>query len=119
MASDKKMLAVAAETALSSTNTSRDRRVFLLGAVGQRNDGVYVMSRNVASTDVVPSHHAEARLTRKLTPDSTVWVARVRRKNGEWALSRPCNSCQAQLQRAGVRRVVYTIGPNEWGVIDL
>jgi len=116
--SDRKMLKVAAASALQGLTRGDDIRTFFLGAVGIRNDGVLVASRNVASRDVAPSHHAEARLVRKLTPNSAVWVARVR-KNGEWALARPCQSCQIRLKSAGIARVTYTIGEDEWGVIEL
>jgi tRNA(Arg) A34 adenosine deaminase TadA len=121
MSSDKKMLAEAASIAirLKSNDRKVDGRTFLLGAVGLRNDGVFVSSRNIAAPDCAPQHHAEARLVRKMTPGSTVWVARVRRQNGEWALAKPCPSCQRFLRSAGVERVVYTIGPREWGVIDM
>ena len=112
------MLKVAAAAALQGLERGTDIRTFFLGAVGIRKDGVLVTSRNVASREVALSHHAEARLTRKLTPDSEVWVARVR-KNGEWAMARPCESCQKRLRTSGVKRVTYTIEPNEWGILDL
>jgi len=118
MSIDKKMLRVAALAALQNDERGNDIRTFFLGCVGLRNDGVLVASRNVASRDVALSHHAEARLSRKLTPRSEVWVARIR-KNGEWAMARPCSSCQSKLRMAGVSRVVYTLAPDEWGVIDL
>lgn len=115
---DRKMLKVAATAALQGATRGDDIRTFFLGAVGIRNDGVIVASRNVASRDVALSHHAEARLCRKLTPNSEVWVARVR-KNGEWALARPCASCQVRLKSVGITKVTYTIDENEWGVIEL
>jgi len=116
MASDKKMLAMAAEIALSKD--CKDNRAFFLGSVGIRADGCMVTARNVASMHKVPSHHAEARLARKLTPKSAVWIARVTRNN-EWAVARPCCTCEARLRSAGIKRVVYTIGPNEWGIMNL
>lgn len=121
MASDKKMLAEAASIAirLKSNDRKIDNRTFLLGAIGMRNDGVIVSSRNIAAPDCAPRHHAESRLVRKMTPGSTVWVARVRRRNGEWALAKPCANCERILRSTGVHRVVYTISPGEWGVIDL
>ena len=117
MASDKKMLLVAAGVAAQNQNRKIDNRSFLLGAVGQRNDGVLGSSRNIAAADYAPGHHAETRLIRKLTPGSVVWVTRVTRGDGLWALARPCSGCELRLRGAGVERVVYTIGPNEWGVI--
>lgn len=117
MSTDKKMLAHAALEAVRGLDRGGEKRQFMLGAVGLRNDGVIVTSRNVASPDPAPNHHAETRLVRKLTPGSTVWVARVAKGTGDWAMSRPCNGCMQRLRAAGVSRVVYTVGPNEWGVV--
>lgn len=119
MASDKKMLAMAAESSARMLDKRIDNRTFLLGAVGVRNDGVIVESRNIAAFDAEPKAHAEMRLTRKLTPGSTVWVARTSRKNGSWAMARPCPDCERRMRGIGVVRVVYTIGPDEWGILDL
>jgi len=119
MASDKKMLVAAASVAFKNKLNKIDNRTFLLGAVGVRNDGVIVSSSNIAAPDYAPEHHAETRLVRKMTPGSTVWVARVAKKDGNWAMARPCAGCEMRLRRAGVKKVVYTIGPNEWGVILL
>lgn len=117
MSTDVKMLNAAALEALKGDKRG-ERRQFILGAVGLRNDGVIVSSRNVAAPDPAPNHHAETRLARKLTPKSEVWVARVARGTGEWAMSKPCGNCERRLKAAGVERIVYTIGPGEWGVIE-
>jgi cytidine deaminase len=117
MSFDKRMLDLAAEVAVDD-RSSLDNRTFFLGAVGERRDGVLVTARNIAATDIAPSHHAEARVVRKLTPHSTVWVARVAKGTGEWAMSRPCGGCQRRMKASGVKRVVYTINPDEWGVIQ-
>lgn len=113
------MLAAAAAAAKRNDRKGKDPRGFLIGAVGIRADGVLVTSKNVAATDLAPNHHAEARLARKLTPNSTVWVARVLRASTDWAMARPCQGCQNRMKSVGVHRVVYTIGPNEWGVMIL
>lgn len=109
---------LSAAATIAAKLTAFDRRTYLLGAIGIRNDDVLVTSKNIAATSLVPGHHAEARLARKLTPGSTVWVARVR-PGGMWAIAKPCAGCELRLRAAGVSRVVYTIAPNEWGVIDL
>ena len=82
MSIDKRMLTMAADVARDVDRL--DNRSFFLGAVGLRNDGVIVTAKNIASKDVVPTHHAEARVVRKLTPNSTVWWlgCRERRANG-------------------------------------
>jgi len=116
VAHDKRMLMLAAKIAVKG---GRSNRSFFLGAVGQRNDGVIMEARNISATDYAPNHHAEARLVRKMTPDSTVWVARVSKRDGSWALARPCEGCQIRMRFVGVRKVIYTIGPDEWGVMVL
>lgn len=118
MSSDRKMLAYAAREATKGCDRPLERRGFLLGAVGVRNDGVLVTSRNVASPEKAPNHHAEARVVRKLTPGSTVWVARVSKQTGEWVLAKPCRGCENRMRAAGVERVVYTISAGEWGTIE-
>lgn len=112
------MLALAADVA-KGKEKNLDNRSFFLGAVGLRNDGVIVTAKNIASSNVAPDHHAETRVIRKITPNSTVWVARVLRSTGEWSMSRPCSGCQMRMRSAGVKKVVYTIAPNEWGSIEL
>ena len=118
MSIDRRMLTLAASAA-SDGYPRRDTRSFFLGAVGMRNDGVIVQSRNIAAKDVTPDAHAEARLVKKLTHDSIVWVARVGKGTKDWALARPCDGCQLRMKLAGVRKVVYTISNSEWGVILL
>lgn len=112
--SDDDMLSLAAGTALRKD----DRRSFRLGAVGIRNDGTIVSSSNGPSPFPCPDVHAEARLCQKLTPGSTVWVARIRH-DGSLALARPCPACERRLRAAGVGKVIYTISDHEHGVIDM
>lgn len=112
--SDDAMLAMAAGTALRKD----DRRSFRLGAVGIRNDGALVSSTNGPSPFPCPEVHAEARLCNKLTPGSTVWVARIRH-DGSLGMARPCHTCQKRLRTAGVTKVVYTISDTEHGVLNL
>lgn len=114
MSLDKKMLAEAARVAIGA----EDNRNFLLGAIGLRPDGILVSSRNIAAPNTAPHHHAETRLIRKLTPGSTIWVARVSKGDGCWALAKPCPGCENRLRSVGIKKIVYTIGPGEWGIID-
>lgn len=113
------MLRAACNAALQNEIRGKDIRGFLIGSVGLRNDGVIVSSRNIASADLAPNHHAEARLCKMLTPGSTVWVARVLRQTRQWAMARPCPGCQVRLKAVGVKRIVYTIAHDEWGVLTL
>jgi cytidine deaminase len=94
----------------------RQKQIYRLGAVGIRDDGVIVASFNGCPTEVEWAHHAESRLCRKLTPESIVAVARVL-ASGVVAMAKPCASCRRCMERVGVKRVYYTIAPNEFGVI--
>jgi len=117
MSLDRRMLMMASTVA--KDNPERyDNRSFCLGAVGLRKDGVIVTAKNIAAANIVPTHHAEARVVRKLTPDSIVWVTRVLRSTGDWTMARPCINCQNRMRAAGVKKVVYTIDKDEWGIIQ-
>lgn len=99
--------------------THHRRSVYRLAAVGVRADGVVVQSRNgCIFHQRIPRAHAEARLARKLTPGSVVYVARTL-KDGTVAMAKPCVSCQNCLRHRGVDRVYYTIAYNEYGVLKL
>ncbi len=98
----------------------KHRQGYYLAAIGVRRDGALVHATNKAQLAngfvPVPSTHAEARLCRKLDAGAEVYVARVTR-DGLWAMSRPCEGCEAALRARRVRRVYYTIGPGEYGVL--
>jgi tRNA(Arg) A34 adenosine deaminase TadA len=92
---------------------------YFLGAIGVRQDGAIVRSRNGgAANERTYSAHAEARLARKLDWGSEVFVARTR-SDGTIALAKPCIRCQNAMRNRGVVQVTYTIGPGEFGVLKL
>jgi tRNA(Arg) A34 adenosine deaminase TadA len=94
-----------------------DDRNYYLGAIGLRSDGTTVMSWNGAPKEPTRQHHCEYRLCRKLTPGSTVYIARTL-ADGTWANAHPCPDCLKILTSKGIRRCYYTISSNEYGVID-
>jgi len=101
-----------------SLGGSQDRKYYL-GAIGVRTDGALVSAVNGGiANQRTPSAHAETRLCRKLDFGSTVYVARTA-KNGDFAMARPCKGCILSMKRRGVRRCYYTIGPDEWGVMEI
>lgn len=116
------MLRYAAKLAIP--NSINDYRNFWLGAVGVREDGAIVTSKNGAvecSTSVEkyyrnPRSHAEGRLLRKLGKGGTVYVARVSRKDYSFAMARPCLHCQVLLQSYKVDKVFYSINENQYGI---
>lgn len=94
-----------------------DNRTFFVGAIGIRKDGAKVMSRNSTAEMISPNLHAEAKLAKKLDVGAVVYVARFR-KDWTWGNARPCRSCRAILRAKGVKKVYYTVGNGEYGMID-
>lgn len=119
------MLDLLHQAALISLPTSDDDlRNFWIGCIGIREDGVLVSSRNgsvgfsttVENYQLVPSSHAEGRVLRKLGKNGIVYVARVSRKDRTLAMARPCGMCQVRLKAFNVKKVFYTINPEQYGV---
>ena len=94
--------------AAAFTKAGNSKRQYWLGAIGIRKDGAIVMARNEASPGRNPHIHAEARLTKKLGLDAPlVLVVRIL-KNGDLAMAKPCEHCQAILKNHRVKTIVYT-----------
>ena len=116
----KLMFRLAAQVAVAK----KDRRIFLLGAVGIRSDGTIVCTSNGSSNSVnertkaYPPAHAESKLCKKLDNGATVYVVRVAR-DGSWVSSKPCPDCMRILKSSKVKVVHYTISNNEFGTIYL
>lgn len=96
----------------------RDRRAYYVGAIGLRSDGALVRATNGPAERPFPAIHAEARLIQKLDVGATVWVARSL-KNGHLALAKPCPDCERALRRRGVKKVIYSTGPQAFEVLNL
>ena len=98
-----------------------ETRKAVVGAIGFRKDGPIVHAFNGGDQKYQsPNSHAEAALIRKLGKYSPeIYVARVRRNDGKFALARPCISCYPRIVNAKVKRVYYTIDENTYGIIDL
>jgi phosphoribosylformylglycinamidine (FGAM) synthase-like amidotransferase family enzyme len=111
------------EQLMKQCYTTEYQSGFLVMSMGIRSDGVKVFSSNGAAKfskgqDVkIKVAHAEQRLCRKLDKGAEVYVARVH-ANGNYALAASCITCRRTMKARGVSRVFYTIGPNEYGVID-
>lgn len=115
------MLKKAGQIALSTIPD--DPRNFLIGCVGVRDDGTIVSAKNgaVFSTTVdnyqlLPGAHAEGRVLRKVGKGGTMYVTRIAKANGAWAMARPCGMCQVRIRSADIVRVYYTINPTQYGV---
>ena len=91
---------------------------FLLAACAHRGDGAFVSAVNSISQQPNRLLHAEKRICNKLDYGATVYVARVRLLDGEFALSKPCFSCEKALRSKRVARVYYTIDQHNFGVLE-
>lgn len=96
-----------------------DRRGYIIGAVGKRSDGAIIYARNLPAETLGASHHAEYRLAKKSDVDTVVYIARIRRDNGEWANARPCRSCRNTMKARGIKHVYYTTDPGEYSYMNL
>ena len=55
---------------------------------------------------------------RTFSQGAILYVARIL-KDGSLALAVPCDVCRELLYAAGVKKVHYSIGPEEWGVLNV
>jgi len=102
-----------------------DERNFLLGAIGVRQDGVSVSAKNgavISSTyddyRIISDAHAECRVIRKLGKYGIIYVSRVLKKDGTFAMARPCGGCQLRIRAAKVKKVYYTVNNSQYGIWD-
>lgn len=114
------------EIAANAANLRDDERIFRVGCCGIRSDGIIVIGYNgpVMLGDMgdtirhsFPAAHAEIRCSKKLNKGSTVFVARVRRDNFEYAMARPCPACMNVLLSKNVKKIFYTIDNKSYGNI--
>ena len=94
----------------------RPQRHYLAAVVVSKGGRAWAVNM-VAPERRCPTHHAEARVLRKIAAmDATVYVARAT-SEGRWANARPCANCERLLKAAGVRSVVYTADAETAGVL--
>jgi tRNA(Arg) A34 adenosine deaminase TadA len=112
---------MARELAVSSGED--DKRSFLHGAIGVRaRDNVIVSAKNGAvfssskDTSVLVFSHCEPRLLRKLGKGGVIYIVRVLKKNGSYAMSRPCSICRPLIKGYNTELVYYSISNEKYGV---
>lgn len=121
-----KLIEMAAKVALPS-DYANERRGFFIGAVGIREDGTIVSAKNgavefegtVEHYQLLPNAHAEPRCLRKMGKRGTLYVARVLKGTGGFAMSRPCIICLPFLRAFQVRKCYYSINDHQYGVLDV
>ena len=115
-----KMLKMAASIAQKSRDKyHQGGQEFHLGAVGVRKDGATVHAHNSYRRGALsPLSHAEYRILSRLGRGETLYVARVLHDDS-WGMARPCSGCMEAMKNRGVKKVIYTIGPDEYGTLVL
>lgn len=103
----------------TASKRKHDQRDYWLGAAAERADGALVTACNGPAPDKTREVHAEYRLSRKLDQGATVYVARVRTGDGKFGNAKPCRSCRNALKARKVKKVYYTIGQDEYGILYL
>lgn len=96
-----------------------------LGCVIKRGGAVQAVGWNTLKSEptYLDNHsncsvHAEERALRQMNYDAEgciLYVARIRR-GGDIGMAKPCKACQRLIKRSGVKRVVYTINDETYGV---
>lgn len=110
------MLRLAADVAAACRATGKTYRI---GAVAIRNrDRVLVKAFNGMTYKPCGFAHAEARALRKAGLGATLYVSRISWGEEKLAMARPCNKCFALLKSFQVKRCVYSIDENSYGVIE-
>jgi tRNA(Arg) A34 adenosine deaminase TadA len=94
-----------------------EERNYRIGCVGIRTDGAIVVAPNLLTKKPEHTAHAEYRTLSKSDAGVTLYVARIHRDD-TIALAKPCVKCQALIRNRRVKRVFYTISPEEYGVWD-
>jgi tRNA(Arg) A34 adenosine deaminase TadA len=68
------------------------------------------------------TYHAEIRailgVPYHITRNSVIYVARVN-KVGENRISKPCSMCQSVLAAQGIRKAIYSIDENNYGIMKI
>ena len=105
----------------SEHDTFRHGAVLIKGGsvlnIAANNDNHTSFGQRFRSQPGRATQHAETAcvlgIDRAITQGATVYAARINR-SGEWKMSKPCSMCHEVMKFVGIKRVVYTTGPNEW-----
>jgi len=92
-----------------------DKRSFKVGALCVRNDGVIVGAPNSPVAEPDRKAHAEYRTAKKIDFNGVFYIVRMLRRDNSLAIARPCPDCANVLRAKRVKKVYYSISPNEYG----
>lgn len=111
---DRARLDIASKLAEFSTCKQRHGAVVFRGGrlLGMGFNKSHVNNQWLEGHEFPSTTHAEVAALKHLSDDvvrgSTVYVSRIL-KNGDEAISRPCNKCAMYLIERGVKSVVFTV----------
>lgn len=91
------------------------RKEYNFGVVCLRQDGSIAISNNILTATPNPAAHAEKRVLAKAGLGATLYIVRLKR-DGCWGMAKPCKHCETLIKNKRVKKVVYSIGDNEYGV---
>lgn len=123
----KRYFDIAAKAAEKTNNVS-DYRGYYLGCFGIRSDGSTVISKNISisycpndNNEKIkrrnPFIHAEGRAIKKIGKNARVlYIARISRLNGDFAMAKPCSHCQTLIKAFLINKVYYTIDVDRYGL---
>jgi deoxycytidylate deaminase len=103
---------------LGSFIARRKQHAFAMNRMSKTHPDFFVW---VGGEQVAKGVHAEQLALirgRKFTDGAVLFVARVQ-KSGGLVNARPCLVCRELIREAQVKKVHYSIGPNEWGAWSL
>jgi len=93
---------------------------YWLGCIGERNDGAVVVAKNLYCNCAKKEVHAEHRVMKKMDKGGVLYVTRVHKAGFpdtlNFAMARPCFSCEFSIRAKKVKKVYYTINNNQFGV---
>jgi deoxycytidylate deaminase len=102
-----------------------NNRTYHLAAILRRNGKIVKIGENTNKTHprfkrqyadgTWASHmHAEMNVLRFSQPGDIIEVIRFKKKDVNFTMAKPCNLCQKEIRKAGIKRVRYTNWEGEW-----
>lgn len=108
-----KYIKLARETAISGRTKDKG---YHLASVCIRSDGSITKGHNTRSNDQNRFVHAEAKSILKAGHGAKLLIVVRVFADNTLALAKPCNSCQRLIKQYKVKKVIYSISNNEFGV---
>ena len=103
-------------------------RTYHLAAILRRNGRVVRIGENTSKTHprfrrqypdgTWGSHmHAEMNVLRFAQPGDEIEVIRFKKCDHQWTMAKPCQLCEYEIRKAGIKKVKYTNWEGNWEVL--